>query len=132
MANCTGTLARMPLSGGAPREIAEEVMAADWLPYGKEIVAVRRQGGHVLLEYPLGKVIYETVDWISDLRISPDGNFLALPEHPEVGNDAGSVLVLDTQGRRVASSDFLNSLEGVAWSPSGKEVWFAGSTVDEG
>jgi len=132
MANCVGTLARMPISGGAPREISEEVMAADWLPDGKEIAAVRRQGGHVVLEYPLGKVIYETVGWISDVRISPDGNLLALAEHPEVGNDAGSVLVLDTQARRVASSNLLNSLEGAAWSPSGKEVWFAGSTLDEG
>lgn len=132
MANCIGTLARMPLSGGAPREIAEKVMAADWLPDGKEIAAIRRHGGHVLLEYPLGKVIYETVGWISALRISPDGNFLAFAEHPEVGNDAGSVLVLDIQARRVTSSDLLNSLEGVAWSPSGKEVWFAASTGDEG
>jgi eukaryotic-like serine/threonine-protein kinase len=132
MANCKGTLARMPLSGGAPREIAEQVLAADWLPDAKEIAAVRAQGGHVVLEYPLGKVIYETIGWISDLRISPDGNFLALAEHPEVGNDAGSVLVLDTQAHRIVASDFMNSLQGVAWSPSGEEVWFAASTEDEG
>jgi serine/threonine protein kinase/WD40 repeat protein len=132
MAYCVGTLARMPLSGGAPREIAEQVLAADWLPDGKEIAAVRTRGGHVVLEYPLGKVIYETIGWLADLRISPDGNFLALAEHPEVGNDAGSVLVLDTQAHRIVASDFMNSLEGMAWSPSGKEVWFAASTENEG
>jgi serine/threonine protein kinase len=132
MANCKGTLARMPLSGGAPREIAEQVLAADWLPDGKEIAAVRSQGGHVVVEYPLGTVIYETVGWISDLRISPDGDFLAIAEHPEVGNDAGTVLILDTQAHRITVSDFMNSLQGVAWSPSGKEVWFAASTEDEG
>jgi eukaryotic-like serine/threonine-protein kinase len=132
MANCKGTLARMPLSGGAPREVAEQVLAADWLPDGKEITAVRAQGGHVVLEYPLGKAIYETIGWISDLRISPDGNFLAFAEHPEVGNDAGSVLVLDTEAHRIVASDLMNSLQGVAWSPSGKEVWFAASTDNEG
>lgn len=31
-AECRGTLARMPLAGGAPRELLEDVFYADWSP----------------------------------------------------------------------------------------------------
>jgi len=37
------------------------------------------------------------------------------------------VLILDQQGKTRATAGPWNSLEGVAWSPSGQEVWFAAS-----
>jgi hypothetical protein len=39
-----GTLARVPLEGGAPREILENVMNADWSPDGKELAVVGDTG----------------------------------------------------------------------------------------
>ena len=36
MGFCTGTLARMPLTGGAPREVLADVANADWTPDGRE------------------------------------------------------------------------------------------------
>ena len=59
-------LARMPLAGGAPREILDQVNWADWSPDGSNLAIVRAQGGFTQLEYPIGKVIYKTAGWIGD------------------------------------------------------------------
>ncbi|HVE65970.1 MAG TPA: serine/threonine-protein kinase, partial [Thermoanaerobaculia bacterium] len=52
-----GTLARVSLEGGAPREILENVSEADWAPDGKELAIVRDAGPMRRLEYPIGKVL---------------------------------------------------------------------------
>src|SRR5712671_846983 len=39
-----GTLARLPIMGGAPREILEDVVEADWSPDGNELAAVHHVG----------------------------------------------------------------------------------------
>ncbi len=55
-----GTLARMPINGGDPRDILDGVQWADWSPDGKQLAIVRDMGGKNRLEYPIGKVIHET------------------------------------------------------------------------
>ncbi|HZI67533.1 MAG TPA: protein kinase, partial [Thermoanaerobaculia bacterium] len=40
-----GTLARMPLEGGAPREVLEGVREADWSPDGSQLAIIRDVGG---------------------------------------------------------------------------------------
>src|SRR3989442_4617783 len=67
----SGTLARMPLVGGAPREVLENVQWADWSPDGTQLAVVRDVAGRNRLEYAVGKVLYETGGWISHPRISP-------------------------------------------------------------
>ena len=46
-ANCVGTLARMPPGGGAPREILEDVVSADWTPDGQALAAIQVTGGRI-------------------------------------------------------------------------------------
>src|SRR5581483_1628904 len=58
-----GMLARSQVGGGAPRDIGEDVEYADWSPDGTGLAVVRRVGGKLRLEYPLGKVLYETAGW---------------------------------------------------------------------
>src|SRR5262249_52502987 len=54
-----GTLARIPLGGGTPRELLEDVYVADWSPNGEDLAVVRRlPDGRNRLEYPLGSAIY--------------------------------------------------------------------------
>ena len=77
-----GTLARMPLGGGAPREILEDVREADWSPDGEQLAIVRSVNGSDRLEFPAGKVLFETPGYVSDLRVSPDGQRVAFFEHP--------------------------------------------------
>ena len=130
--NCQGTFARMPFSGGAPREVAEHAAAADWMLGGKELALVRRNGGHFLVEFPVGKTIYDTTGFVSDLRVSPNGKYVVVADHPALRNDAGSVLIFDAEGHRIRSAGPWNSLQGVAWSPDGEEVWFSASEGNEG
>ena len=125
----SGTLARMPINGGDPREILDGVQWADWSPDGKQLAIVRDMGGKNRLEFPIGKVIHETPGWISHPRVSPDGTKVAFLEHPQVGDDSGGVHVIDLQGKDKDLADDFLSVEGLAWAPGGKEIWFAASTT---
>ncbi len=124
-----GTLARLPLSGGAPREVAENVISADWSPDGNALAAVRLTDGRTNLEYPLGKAIYKTEGWISDARVSPDGERVAFIDHPILFDSRGSIMVVDRSGNRKSLTNTFSDVLGLAWHPSGKEIWFTGSYV---
>ncbi|MGH9704051.1 MAG: protein kinase domain-containing protein [Candidatus Acidiferrales bacterium] len=119
-----GTLGRVSLSGGAPREILEGVEYADWSPAGNEFLVVRTQGGRRRLEYPIGKVLDETSGWISHPRVSRKGDRIAFLDHPLPGDDQGSVVVMDLAGNKRTLSTGWVSEEGLAWSPQGNEIWF--------
>jgi eukaryotic-like serine/threonine-protein kinase len=126
-----GTLARLPIMGGAPREILENVVQADWSPDGKELAAVHDVGDRRRLEYPIGQVIYETAGWIGHPRISPKGNLIAFLDHQILGDDRGSVAVVDLAGSRKVVSSEWGAEEGLAWSPDGAEVWFTATRSGE-
>ena len=120
-----GTLARVP-PGGAPRPLLPDVEAADWSPDGQ--LAVVRQAGHrSRLEFPVGKVLYETFGWLASPRFSPAGDFIAVLDHPVVPDDRGSVVIIGVNGAKRARSRFWESVRGLAWAPNGNEVWFAGA-----
>jgi Tol biopolymer transport system component len=119
-----GTLASAPLAGGAPREIVENVQWADWSPDGGNLALVRDVGGRNRLEYPVGKVLYETGGWISHPRISPQGDMVAFLDHPLQGDDSGSVAIVDLSGTKKKLSGDWYSVQGLAWSADGREVWF--------
>jgi eukaryotic-like serine/threonine-protein kinase len=118
-----GTLARVPAAGGVPRELAEDIILADWSPSG-ELTAVRVAGGNYRIERPLGRTVYETSGGdISALRVSPNGDDVAFIHHPAFYGP-GEVTVLDAHNTaRVLTRTYANC-EGLAWNPSGTEVWF--------
>jgi len=127
-----GTLARLPVGGGAPRPILDSVQYADWAPDGKDFAVVRyvRERHIYTLEYPAGKVLYETPGWVSDPRFSRDGRRIAFLDHPSFGDDQGFASVIDLEGHRIRLSGSYASTQGLAWSPNGDEIWF--SAVAEG
>jgi eukaryotic-like serine/threonine-protein kinase len=118
-----GTLARAPLVGGAPRELQNDVRWADWDGKG-ELAVVQYQAGRSRIVYPPGHVLYETADWISDIRVSPSSDQIAFMDHPGLWDDRGSVSVVDLAGKKKTLSDGWESETGLAWSPKGDEVWF--------
>jgi Tol biopolymer transport system component len=121
----TGTLARIGVTGGGtPREVLEDVLWADWAPDGKSFAVVRAAGPKSRLEYPIGKVLYETEGWISHPRVSPDGQTVAFLDHPSIGDDGGSVATVDRSGRKKTVASDFSTEGGLAWSPDGREVWF--------
>jgi Tol biopolymer transport system component len=128
----SGTLARVPLSGGTPREVLDNVQDADWSATGDSMAIVRYipENTHWRLEYPVGKVLVDTINWISDPKISPDGKWIAFADH-EVpgGDDEGSVAIIGADGKepeKKLASGF-ESLEGIHWSAAGDEIWFTAS-----
>ncbi len=124
----TGMLARSPQGGGAPREIVDGVEYADWSPDGSSLAVVRRVGGKERLEYPLGKVLYETAAWASHPRVSPDGKLVAFIDHTYARDDAGHISLVDLAGNKKNLTGEFVAAQGLAWWPSGKEIWFTATT----
>ena len=108
----TGTLSRVALTGGGPREVLDEVVAADWAP-GGELAVVRRDR----VEFPLGKTVHGP-NQFTYMRIAPDGQRLAVADRQHIA-------VLDRAGNKTTLSSVSGELVTVAWSPSGDEVWFS-------
>jgi len=120
----TGTLARVPLSGAAPREVLANVSFAEWAPGGSEVAVVHYVSGKNRLEYPIGKVLFETAGWIGNPRFSPDGRSIAFIEHPS-SEDGGAVCVVGLgEIKKTNLTDRFATVQGLAWSPEGREIWF--------
>lgn len=118
-----GTLARLPRSGGAPREVLEHVTAADFAPNGNDIGVIVQDAASQRVEFPIGKTIFQSAGWISHLRVSPDGSRVAFISHPTLA-DAGAIVTSDAQGHLRTLSGGWWSVLGLAWAPAGNEVWF--------
>ncbi len=126
--NRPGVLALMSLTGGAPRKLLDNVQDADWSPDGSKLVVTRYMDGRCALEFPPGKVLYETTGraWLSHPRVSPRGNQIAFLEHPLEDDNAGFVAVIDLAGKRKTLSREFEGLSGLAWDPAGDAIWFSG------
>ncbi len=122
-----GTLARAPLIGGAPREVLEQAQWADWSADGNNLAVVRDFGGRNQLEYPIGKPLYQTGGWIGHPRVSPKGDQIAFLDHPVQGDDRGSLVLVDLAGNKKSLTGEWATIQGLAWSADGREVWFTAS-----
>ncbi len=111
----TGTLARVSVAGGVPREIAEQVSGADWAPDAARLVIAKGSR----LELSDGTLLYQSKSWISDPRFSPAGDLVAFADHPTTGDD-GSVVVVDMKGAVRTTSRGYANIHGVAWPASGR------------
>jgi eukaryotic-like serine/threonine-protein kinase len=127
-----GMLARAPLGGGAPRELLDNVQWADWSPDGSNLCIIRQYEGQSRLEYPIGKVLFQTGGWLSHPRVSPQGDMVAFIEHPLRRDDAGSVDVVNLAGKKKTLSSGWETAWGLNWTPSGSEIWFTATAVGYG
>ena len=121
------TLAQIPMAGGARRDVLEGVVDADWIPGTDALAVIRDAGGgrRWTVEFPVGKTVHEArAAW--SLRVSPDGNRLAFFEGPGGvfdGVPESSITVVDKSGTKSTLAADLSGI-GLAWAPSGTEVWF--------
>jgi dipeptidyl aminopeptidase/acylaminoacyl peptidase len=136
-----GTLAKVPMAGGIPRQILERVphSGADWSPDGRELaVVVRDVDGKTRLESPIGKVILRSPPVGSRLpgrqglaspRFSPTGDLIAFWELGE----SASVGVIDPSGKakRTLTADWSNATGVPCWRSDGAEVWFTAARPGE-
>ena len=127
-----GVLTRAPLSGGAPRDVEEDVFEADWTPDGRELAAIRSSGGGKRrVEFPLGNTVHEAASGPFSLRVSPDGLRVAFYDLSATGHD---VVTVDRSGRKAILSRgwMQGGIAGLDWSPRGDEVVFSASRGPDG
>jgi len=127
--NAGATLSRVPLNGGSPLAVASRVHCSDWSADGKQIAAVRFDGRQSQLEFPLGKPLYKTAGLVGCLKVSRDGDSIAFIEHTVRGDDGGDIKVTGLNGTVRTLAAGWASVGGLAWSASGKEVWFTAAKV---
>jgi hypothetical protein len=120
----TGTLARVPIAGGTPRELLEDVFRADWAPNGEDLAVLRLMpSGKHQLQYPIGNVLAES-DFGSPLRVSPKGDLVACVEGDKIST-------FDRKGmRRIILNEW--NVDSLAWSSGGDEILFTGSRQESG
>jgi eukaryotic-like serine/threonine-protein kinase len=118
-----GMLASGPMAGGAPKEVLSDVRWADWDEQGG-LAVVHYVEGQSRLEYPIGKVLYQSGGWISNIRISPRGDLIAFMDHPALWDNRGVVSVVDMSGNVRTLCGSWESESGLAWRHDGKEIWF--------
>jgi Tol biopolymer transport system component len=120
-----GTLARVPLAGGTPRELVKDVQSADWSPDGTQLAVSRWVEGKGVyrVEYPVGVVLYQSENRIIVVRVSPAGDRVAFLESISLAQTNTQQLhVVDRSGRdRVLTEGW--GMAGIAWSPTGREIW---------
>ena len=118
-------LGRLPLGGGATRDVVRSIRDAAWGPNGEDIAIVRIENGRHRLEFPIGRVLYQTGGWISWIRVSPAGDRIAFTDHPLLNDTRGGVSVVDLHGNKTTIADGFEDVGQVAWAPGGQEVWFS-------
>ena len=124
-----GRLAKVPLVGGPLREVADGVRWADSVRGTTAVVRVT--GDRWRLECPIGRVLYEPPPpaQITELRLSPQGDRIAFADITDSTSYAGSIALVDRSGNKTVLSTGWEDVEGLAWSPSGEEVWFTAATT---
>jgi eukaryotic-like serine/threonine-protein kinase len=121
-----GTLATMSTDGGSPREVLDQVFAADISSDGSEFAVIHLVDGAPQLEYPIGHVLFRpATGYLSDPRISPDGKMVVFDEHPQPSDDRGFVTLVTREGKTRRLSGEWATLRGLAWTHSQKEIWFS-------
>jgi eukaryotic-like serine/threonine-protein kinase len=120
------TLARIPMAGGARRDMLTGVVDADWIPGTNSLAIIREpEGGRPwTVEFPAGTTVHEArAAW--SLRVSPDGSRVAFFEGPVLfgGAPEAMITVIDKSGHKSTVSRGWAGI-GLAWAPSGTEVWF--------
>ena len=122
--NGVGTLAVVPLAGGAPRELLEDVISADWNPAGTELAVVRSESGTWRIEYPIGHVLYTTTRTIDPaMRVSRNGDRIAFIEDTRVSEFLN---VIDRSGTvtTLLKSEINEVINGLVWGSNDREIIF--------
>jgi Tol biopolymer transport system component len=128
----SGTLAVMPLAGGAPRELLENVVGADWSPDGTQLAVALRENDETRIEYPIGRLLYKTKGRLGNgMRVSGSGKQVAFVEYAPSPNafapDEVDLRVVDSTGKATTLIHSKAPLQilGCLWRPGDREVLFS-------
>src|SRR5437867_1651048 len=121
-----GTLARVPVAGGTPREVADQVLQADFMPDATNLAIIRMNEGKFRIESPIGTIRYETPHRLHEIRVSPDGSRIVFLEPYGEKSD---VVILEKNSRTptAIARGWAHGANGLSWTPDGKEIWLTGT-----
>ena len=110
-------------SGGAPRDVLEDVRCASWARDGKSLAVVHVVGGKDRLEFPIGRVLFEAEASQAPAggpstaaALSPDGSHIAFADDDDLS-------VVDVAGKITRIAPWVIGAD-FAWSPGGDELWY--------
>jgi hypothetical protein len=128
----SGVLARLSLSGGAPRELLDDVRDAAWDAEGRDLAVVHVVEGRTRLEYPIGHVLYQPAAGdVRSLCVLPSGSVAVFERLADAGARPFAISLVDRKGgRRVLSAGWADWWW-LSWSPSSGEILFAGNAGAE-
>jgi len=119
-----GRLSRLPLSGGAPREVATAIGAAGWTADGKDLVVARRVGEQMQIEFPIDHPVYRSSFGSGVICVSRNGQWVAFTECQSSTGPCG-VAIVNQRGEKRVLVDGFAFTSGVTWSADDREVWFS-------
>jgi Tol biopolymer transport system component len=132
-----GTLAIVPLAGGVPRELLENVVAADWSPDGAQLAVALRENRETRIEYPIGRLLYKTKGRLDySMRVSGSGKQIAFIESPPstqfFASDEYFLRIVDTAGKATTllHAQSPRQLGGCLWRRGDREVLFSSLSLD--
>ena len=113
------------------RPRSDDIMDADLHPNGMGLAVIRRisEWSHsgsaptYSLEAPLGKERLRITSWVTSMRWSPDGQFIAYIDR-KVDSWVGQIVVVDIAGKLKFRSPDLRHIRGLAWAPDGQSLVF--------
>ena len=124
----TSRLVTTSISGGQTRPLLDGVLAADWAPDGKSMAVLRRVNGVNRLEYPIGTLLVDRINWpLWMIRVSPDGGRVAYVTR--TNGTAIAIMVADRTGKStslgaVSGQNTTGESASLCWNPKGTEIWF--------
>jgi eukaryotic-like serine/threonine-protein kinase len=119
-----GTLARLPLGGGAARQLQENVFSAAWGPDGETLaISHPTSNGKTVLEFPIGHAIDESFFLGHSIAVSGEGE-LAYIDSTDA--EKLEIWVVDRGGKKRRAAQGLRSVQGIRWSPRTGELFFCG------
>ena len=115
-----GVLAEASLAGGAPRELEDGVVSADFGRDGEIAAVVRLTAMGMQIEFPVGSVVHSTTGGriINGVRVSPNGEQVCF----SVGY--GQLYTSTSGGPARQIGGTLPRVNNCAWNPDGSEIWF--------
>jgi len=134
-------LFRVPLVGGTPRKLLDDVAEADWSPDGQRIVVLHRpvitsdgitqQVGVVGADGTGERELMTTTNRaLTGVRWSPDGSRIAVTSLLAVNNSQAFILLVDVETGETTTIQPLDfNATGVAWSGRGEAIVY-GSNQD--
>jgi len=122
--NCGGTLATVSLAGGSPRTLAEHVAQADWHPMANALSSRSRRPTALgwSSSRPCNLPAKSRMVRASSVFSRGQHDRLRKPLHCRKRRRPSELLDMNGKHTVLFKS---SSVEGLAWSPDGKELWFA-------